>query len=91
MGKYYAAEALFSIIGLYGTACPVSELSSALYSSDVLSDLICSFQSGMPVDIADVIDAARVSELPPLRGLEEMISTFLFIVMLSLLFAFSVP
>lgn len=62
-----------------------------LYSSDILSDLICSFQSGMPVDIADVIDAARVSELPPLRGLEEMISTFLFIVMLSLLFAFSVP
>ena len=42
----------------------------------------------MPVDIADVIDAARVSELPPLRGLEEMISTFLFIVMLSLLFLF---
>ena len=88
MGKYYAAEALFSIIGLYGTACPVSELSSAL---DILSELICSFQSGMPVDIADVIDAARVSELPPLRGLEEMISTFLFIVMLSSLFAFSVP
>ena len=53
--------------------------------------MICSFQSGMPVDIADVIDAARVSGLPPLRGLEEMISTFLFIVMLSLLFAFSVP
>ena len=42
MGKYYAAaEALFSIIGLYGTACPVSELSSALIQ------LRCSFRPDM--------------------------------------------